>query len=88
MYPERDYVLFEKFAYEMYQEYSRHYPKNNDSWKSCAPEYLVSLLNDSIGKHSLEELKQNPSHFIDIANFAFFCYHGFSKFVNKGEAIK
>jgi hypothetical protein len=71
-----DLELFDRFNTEMYREYMRHYPKNRDSWKTCDKGRLFDLLFKSVNK-SQPEMERNPSHFIDIANFALFCYYSF-----------
>lgn len=74
-----DHALFNRFKGAMWSEYIRHFEdKGGRSWVDCDPMRLLLLLNHSIEKHSFEELKENPSHFIDIANFAFFCYQIFN----------
>lgn len=77
----RDFILFLKFAWEMFKEYTRHYPEHGDSWKRCGKAILFNLLTNSINDYSLDDLRHNPSHFIDIANFSLFCYYRF----NEGE---
>jgi hypothetical protein len=83
-----DLELFDRFNTEMYKEYMRHYPKNGDSWKTCIKPYLLNLLDQSIEKHTTKELEANPSHFIDIANFALFCYYRFSELASNKEIEK
>jgi fructosamine-3-kinase len=80
-----DLELFDRFNTEMYKEYIRHYPKNGDSWKTTNEYYLLNLLRQSIQTNTFYELENNPSHFIDIANFALFCYYRFSEFALKTE---
>lgn len=75
----RDKWLFEEFKTSMFKEYSKHYPKNGDSWKDYQTDYLFSLLRKAVGKHSYEELIRNHSHFIDVANLALFCYFRFQE---------
>lgn len=75
-----DLELFEKFKVEMLKEYYKHYSKNGDSWKDCEPYHLFSLLLGSVEKHSFNQLKENPSHFIDVANFSLFCYYRFLEY--------
>ena len=76
---ELDHALFNRFEGAMWSEYLRHFEdKGGRSWVDCDPEFLLELLYKSITKHSIDELKENPSHFIDVANFAFFCYQIFN----------
>lgn len=70
-------TLFKNFSEEMFKEYWRHYLKQGDNWKTCDKLRLLSLLHHSVEKHEYHELLENPSHFIDIANFALFCYFSY-----------
>jgi hypothetical protein len=74
-----DLELFDRFNTEMWKEYMRHYPKNGDGWKACSKAKLLDLLDNSVKNYSIDDLMMNPSHFIDIANFALFCYYRFSE---------
>lgn len=71
-----DLLYFAKFEEEMYAEYKRHYLEYKDGWKRCNEFDLLMLMRKSID-FSLKEIVENPSHFIDIANFALFCYYRF-----------
>jgi hypothetical protein len=72
-----DQEFFFRFHQKMFQEYMIHYDKRRDSWKDCSESDILNYLKSSIDKHDFISLKENPEHFVDIANFALFCYFNF-----------
>ena len=60
------FVIFKKL---MRKEYLRHYPTHQDEWKEWEIDNFISFVSNTLQSVSDSELRINPNHLIDIANY-------------------
>lgn len=80
-----DQEYFFKFQQKMFLEYLMHCDESGDSWKDCSELDILQYLKRAVEEHDLISLEENPEHFVDIANFALFCYFIFKHETEIGE---
>ena len=67
---------YKNFFRGMIDEYNKHYPKRGSSYIETDRIILFRLFRESVDldKASFGVLMNNPSHLLDVANFAMFLY--------------